>query len=115
MPGLLCCLGFSLVAASGAYSLMLGLLIAVASLVFEQSLQGAQASVVTAPGLQSTGSVAVAHGLSCSAARGIFPDQGSNPYLLHWQVDSSPLSQAAKPGDLDYGHESGRTAERRRG
>ena len=86
---------------SGAYSLMLGLLIAVASLVFEQRLQGAQASVVTAPGLQSIGSVAAAHGLSCSAARGIFPDQGSNRYLLHWQVDSSPLSQAAKPRDLD--------------
>ena len=27
----------------------------------------------------SAGSVAVAHGLSCSAACGIFPDQGSNP------------------------------------
>ena len=100
---------------SGAYSLMLGLLIAVASLVFEQRLQGAQASVVMAPGLQSTGSVAAAHGLSCSAAHGIFPDQGSNQYLLHLQVDSSPLSQAAKPRDLDYGHESSRTAERRRG
>ena len=34
-------------------------------------------SVVVVPGLQSTGSTAVARGLSCSAARGIFPDQGS--------------------------------------
>ena len=33
-------------------------------------------------------SVAVAHGLSCSAACGIFPDQGWNPCPLHWQVDS---------------------------
>ena len=30
----------------------------------------------------------VAHGLSCSAACGIFPDQGSNPCALHWQADS---------------------------
>ena len=38
-----------------------------------------------------TGSVVVAHGLSCSAACGIFPDQGSNPCPLHWQADSQPL------------------------
>ena len=37
---------------------------------------------------RSTGSVAVAHGLSCSVARGIFLDQGSNPCPLHWQADS---------------------------
>ena len=29
-------------------------------------------------------------GLSCSTACGIFPDQGLNPCLLHWQVDSLP-------------------------
>ena len=34
----------------------------------------------------------VEHGLSCSSACGIFEDQGSNPRLLHWQADSSPLS-----------------------
>ena len=39
-------------------------------------------------GLQNTGSVVVAHGLHCSAACGIFPDQGSNPCPLHWQADS---------------------------
>ena len=50
-------------------------------------------SVVAAPGLRSTGSVVVAQGLSCSAACGIFLDQGSNPRLLHWQAVSSPLSQ----------------------
>ena len=32
-------------------------------------------------------SLVVAHGLSCSAARGIFPDQGLNPCPLHWQAD----------------------------
>ena len=30
----------------------------------------------------------MAHGLSCSAACGIFPEQGSNPGPLHWQTDS---------------------------
>ena len=34
------------------------------------------------------GLVAVMRGLSCSAAREIFLDQGSNPRPLHWQVDS---------------------------
>ena len=47
-----------------------------------------RASVVVPRGLQSAGSVAVAHGPSCSAAFGIFPDQGSNPCPLHWQADS---------------------------
>ena len=32
------------------------------------------------------------HGLSCSEACGIFPDQGWNLCLQHWQVDSLPLS-----------------------
>ena len=30
-------------------------------------------------------------GLRCSTAFGIFPDQGLNQCLLHWQVDSHPL------------------------
>ena len=30
------------------------------------------------------------HRLSCSAACRIFPDQGSNPCLLHWQTNSLP-------------------------
>ena len=45
-------------------------------------------SVVVACGLYSAGSVVVAHGLSCSAACGIFLDYGWNPCPLHWQVDS---------------------------
>ena len=89
-----CCTGFSLVAASMGYSLaeVLRLLIVVASLVAEHGLQSTQASVVVAPGLQSTGSVVVAQSLSCSVACGIFLGLGSNPYLLHWQADSLPLS-----------------------
>ena len=39
-------------------------------------------------GLQLVGSAAVAHGLSCAMACGIFPDQGSIPWPLHWQGDS---------------------------
>ena len=42
-------------------------------------------------GSRRAGSVIVAHGPSCSAACGIFPDQGSNPRPLHWQADSQPL------------------------
>ena len=61
-----CYLGSSLVSGTRGYSRVVvwGLLIAVASRC------GAWASVV------------VEHGLSCYAAAGIFPDQGSNPCLL---------------------------------
>ena len=43
--------------------------------------------------LQSTGSkrmssVVEAHRLGCSAACGMFPDQGLNSCFLHWQVDT---------------------------
>ena len=55
--------------------------------VVEHRLQGARASVVAAPRLESTGSVVMVHGLSCSSARGIFLDQRSNPCLLRWQAD----------------------------
>ena len=75
--GLCCCtLAFS---SCGEGELLLvavcGLLIAVASLV-------------VARGLSGVGSVVVVHGLSCSAACGIFLDQGSNLRSLHWQEDS---------------------------
>ena len=32
-----------------------------------------------------------------AAACGIFPTQGPNPHLLHWQADSLPLSHLEKP------------------
>ena len=44
----------------------------------------------------STDSGVVAHRLSCSAARGIFRDQGSNLCPLHGQVDSLPLSHQGR-------------------
>ena len=81
MRHLCCCAGFPVVAASTGYSL-----IAVPRLLI------VVASLVVVPGLMGTGLTVTVHGLCCSAAYGIFPDQGSNPCLLHWQVDSLPLS-----------------------
>ena len=65
------------------------LFVAVASLVVEHGHM--QASVGVAPGLPRTGSTVVAQGPSCSAACRIFPDQGSNPCLLHWQEPPGKL------------------------
>ena len=48
-------------------------------------------------GSRRAGSVIVAHGPSCSAACGIFPDQRSNPCPLHWQADSQPLRHQGSP------------------
>ena len=48
-------------------------------------------------GSRCAGSVVVAHGPSCSAACGIFPDQGSNPCPLHWQADSQPPCHQGSP------------------
>ena len=48
-------------------------------------------------GSRRAGSVIVAHGPSCSAACGIFPDQDSNLCPLHWQADSQPLRHQGSP------------------
>ena len=48
-------------------------------------------------GSRRAGSAIVAHEPSCSAACGIFPDQGSNPCPLHWQADSQPLRPQGSP------------------
>ena len=104
--GLCCCERFSLGAASGSYSVavVLRLVISVAFLAVEQGLKGTRAAVVTASGLNSCLVQALKHGfdicgvgLSCSAARGIFLEQGSNSCLLHWQVDSLPLKLQGSP------------------
>ena len=78
--------GLSLVAASGGHSSSrcMGL-----SLSRPLSLRST--------GSRRLGSVIVAHGPSCSAACGIFPDQGSNPYPLHWQADSQSLRHQGSP------------------
>ena len=39
----------------------------------------------------------MAHRLSCSVAREIFPDQGSNLWPLHCKRDSSPLDLPGSP------------------
>ena len=54
--------------------------------------------VLRSTGSRRAGSVIVAHGPSCSAACGIFPDQGSNPCPLHRQADSQPLRHQGSPG-----------------
>ena len=74
------------------------LLVAVASLAAEHSLQSVESSVVAAPRALRTGSVVVGHGLTRSLACEIFPDQGSNLCPLHWQVDSLTLSHQGSPG-----------------
>ena len=48
-------------------------------------------------GSRCAGSVFVAHVPSCSAARGILPDQGPNPRPPHWQADSQPLRHQGSP------------------
>ena len=48
-------------------------------------------------GSRRAGSVAVAHGPSCSVACGIFPNQGSSPCPPHWQADSQPLGHHGSP------------------
>ena len=60
------------------------------------------ASPVGSTGSRRTGSEIVAHGPSCSAACGIFPDQGSNLCPLHWQADSQPLRHQGSPWTFSY-------------
>ena len=67
--------------------------IAVASLAVEH--RPVLASVAAAPRLWRTGAVTLSHGLSCSESCRIFPDQGSNLCLLHWQAYSSLWSQGS--------------------
>ena len=78
--------GLSLVAASGGHS---SSRCAGLSLSWPLLLQST--------GSRRAGSVVVAHGPSCSAACGIFPDQGSNPCPLHQQADSQLLRHQGSP------------------
>ena len=78
--------GLSLVAASGGHS---------SSRCTGLSLS--RPLLLQSTGSRRAGSVVVAHGPSCPAACGIFPDQGSNPCPLHWQADSQPLHHQGSP------------------
>ena len=79
-------LGLSPVAASGGHSSLRCLGLSLSRPLLLRSTDSRRA-----------GSVIVAHGPSCSAACGIFPDQGSNPCPLHWQADSQPLYHQGSP------------------
>ena len=83
--------GLSLVAASGGHSSS-----RCAGLSLSRPL------LLRSTGSRRAGSVAVAHGPSCSAACGILPDQGSNPCPLHRQADSQPLRHQESPRDVIY-------------
>ena len=78
--------GLSPVVASGGHSSSL-----CAGLSLSQPL------LLRSTGSRRAGSVVVAHGPNCSAACGIFPDQGLNPRPLHWQADSQPLRHQGSP------------------
>ena len=78
--------GLSLVVASGGHSSS-----RCAGLSLSRPL------LLRSTGSRRAGSVIVARGPSCSAACGIFPDQGSNPCPLHWQADSQPLRHQGSP------------------
>ena len=83
--------GLSLVAASGGHSSSRW-----AGLSLSRPL------LLRSTGSRRAGSVVVAHGPSCSAACGIFPDQCLNPCSLHWQADSQPLRHQGSPLTFNY-------------
>ena len=78
-------------------------LIAVASLIVGHRLCGSRASIVAVCRLSNCTSWTLEHRFSSygtgayPTARGIVLDQGSKPCLLHWQVDSLPLSHHRSP------------------
>ena len=57
----------------------------------------AQALGHSARGPKNAVSVVAVHGLSCSVAYGVFPDQGLNSCPLHWPADSQPLDHQGSP------------------
>ena len=83
--------GLSLVAASGGHSSS-----RCAGLSLSRPL------LLLSTGSRRASSAIVAHGPSCSAACGMFPDQGSNPCPLHWQADSQPLRHQGSPHSFSW-------------
>ena len=59
-------------------------------------------SVVAAHGLQGTGPIVVAHGLSCCAVCGIFLTEDPTHVPLHGSTDSSPLSYQRSPTERNF-------------
>ena len=108
--GLHCFEGFSQAAVSGGYSSLWCLDFLLQWLLLLHST-GFRAHGLHSPGswaqelrspLQSAGSAVVVHRLGCSAACGILQDQESNLHLLHWQMDSPPLSHQGSPFPCFY-------------
>ena len=99
VPGPRCCAGFSLAAESRGYSVarLAGFPWRWFLLVWSVGPGARELQQ-----LQRVGSVVVAHGLSCSAACGIFSDQGLNWCLLCWQADSFLLSRQGSSDDYFY-------------
>ena len=83
--------GLSLVVASGDHSSLRC-----------AGLSPSRPLLLRSTGSRRAGSAIVAHGPSCSAVCGIFPDQGSNPRPLHWQADSQPLCHQGSPVLFDF-------------
>ena len=110
MLNLHCCMAFSLVVVSRVYSslqctgssLWWLLLLWVTGSRVQVSVVVACGLIVVIPRLYSTGSVVVVRGCSCSAACGIFLDQGWNPCVLHWQVDSLSLRDQGRPKHYNF-------------
>ena len=95
--GLGSCVGFSPVAASR------GTLLAVPGFSLRGRLwlhsSGSRVPSFSSCGSWVSGSQALSRGsvVLVDGACGIFPGQGPNPGLLHWQADSSPLSRQGSP------------------
>ena len=83
--------GLSLVVASGGHSSL-----------WCAGLSLSRPLLLRSTGSRRAGSVAVAHGPSCSVACGILPDQGSNPHPLHRQADSQPLHHQGSPSSFFF-------------
>ena len=86
--GLPCCAGFSLVAGRGYSHVCVASLVARRREGFSRRGSGVLEHRLSSCGVPR---------LSCSAARGIFLDQGWNPCLLNWHMDSLPLSHQGIP------------------
>ena len=109
VPGVRVGVGLLKVVCAGS-SLLCGLSLVSASRRYTLSSCGARASRWEAQPqaprvcgfqlLQRVGLVVAIQELSYSAACGIFPDQGSNLCLPHWQADSLPLRHVGSPGKV---------------
>ena len=96
--GLRRCVDFPLVVAGGSHSPRW-------RLRWRSRSSGHTGWAAAAPGLQSTGSVVAAHGLSCSVACGMFSDQGWTRVscivrltLNHWSTRKSRTSSVLMSG-----------------